>query len=168
MGRSFRNQSSNDMALPHPQSRKDHYRNEEKPSWRGVTGNFVKRTVDVAEDRNGKDEVNPANNRTFGGVLHNEYDLLDSRFQLGPSFHGFSPGAPRIVIFEKWDSTAFSLVGFSACWPLRFGAGAGCSAGVFRKKISSVCRFRRPPLDLHIEARKTAHGGGYEKAKILR
>jgi hypothetical protein len=107
------------MALPHPQSRKDHYRNEEKPSLRGVTRNFVKRTVDVAEDRNGKDKVNPANNRTFGGVLHDEYDLLDSRFQLVPSFHGFSPGAPRIVIFESgiprlsrsWDFRPAGLSG---------------------------------------------------------
>lgn len=75
-------------------------------------------------------------------------------------------GCPRFVIFETWDATAFSLVGFSACWPLRFGAGAGCPAACF-EKISYVCRFRRPPLDIHIEARKTAHGGGYEKAEIL-
>jgi hypothetical protein len=124
LGRSFRNQSSNDMALPHPQSRKDHYRNEEKPSWRGVTENFLKRTVDVAEDRNGKDKVNPANNRTFGGVLHDEYDLLDSRFQLAPSFHGFSrryrrcgrqcwKRSPRGRAKRTWHPRSLAEAGFS-------------------------------------------------------
>jgi len=58
------------MAFPHPQSRKDHYRNKDKPSSGGVVWNFVKRTINIAEYRNTKDEVNPANNRTFGGIFH--------------------------------------------------------------------------------------------------
>ncbi len=58
--RSFRNKSSKDVAFPHPQSREDHYWKEEKPSCGGVVWEFFKRTIEVTEYRNGKDEVNPA------------------------------------------------------------------------------------------------------------
>ena len=58
------------MALPHPQSRKDHYRKEDIPSCGGVVGKSFKRTIDIAEYRNAKDDVNPAKNRTFGGIFH--------------------------------------------------------------------------------------------------
>src|SRR5947209_7744837 len=70
LGRSFRNQSSNHMAFPHPQSRKDHYRSEDIPSSGRVVWNLVKRTIDVADDRNGKDDMNPAKNPTFGDLAH--------------------------------------------------------------------------------------------------
>ena len=40
LGRSSRNQSSKDMAFPHPQSRKDHYRKEDKPNCVGILWNF--------------------------------------------------------------------------------------------------------------------------------
>jgi len=68
------------MAFPHPQSRKNHDRKEDIPSWRGIAWKFFKRTIDITDDRNGKDEVNPSKNRPFGGFFHDEYDLLDSRF----------------------------------------------------------------------------------------
>src|SRR5580693_3547028 len=58
------------MPFPHPQSRKDKYRNEDKPSSGGVVWNLVKRTVNVTDYRNAQDDVNPANNRTFGGITH--------------------------------------------------------------------------------------------------
>jgi hypothetical protein len=58
------------MAFPHPQSRKDHYRNEDKPSSGSIVWNLVKWTIDITEYRNGKDDVNPAKNRTFGGLFH--------------------------------------------------------------------------------------------------
>lgn len=66
--RSFRNKLSNQMAFPHPKPRKNHYRNEEKPSRVGVLGNFVKRTVNITDDRNAKENVNPAKNRTLRGT----------------------------------------------------------------------------------------------------
>jgi hypothetical protein len=69
-GRSFRNKSSNDMAFPHPKSRKDKYRNEDKPSSGGVVWNFFKRTINITEYRNAKNEVNRTNNRTFRGITH--------------------------------------------------------------------------------------------------
>src|SRR6266849_10181722 len=67
-GRSLRNKSSKDMAFPHPQSRKDHYRKEDKPSCGGIVWKFLKRTINIAEYRNGKDEVNPAKNRGLEGM----------------------------------------------------------------------------------------------------
>src|SRR5882762_3818005 len=81
LGRSFRNKSSNDMAFPHPQSRKDHYRKEDKPSCGGVVRKSFKRTIDITEYRNTKDDVNPAKNRAFGGFIHDWCDpLLHSGF----------------------------------------------------------------------------------------
>jgi len=64
------------MAFPHPQSRKDHYREEDKPSWRRVVRKFFKRTINITEYRNAKDDVNAAENRTLGGFLHDLYYLL--------------------------------------------------------------------------------------------
>ena len=64
------------MTFPHPQSRKDHYRKEDKPSCGGVVWNFFKWTINITEYRNAKDDdVNPAKNRTFGGNTH---DLIPS------------------------------------------------------------------------------------------
>jgi hypothetical protein len=62
--RFFGKKSTNDMALPHPQSRKDHDRDEDKSSSRCVVWNFVKWTVNITEDRNAKNEVDPAKNGT--------------------------------------------------------------------------------------------------------
>jgi hypothetical protein len=69
-GRSSRNQSSNHMAFPHPQSRKNHHRNEDKPGRGCIVWKSFKRTVDITEYRNAKDDVNPANDRTLGGISH--------------------------------------------------------------------------------------------------
>src|SRR6266849_6685959 len=70
LGRSFRNKLSKDVALPHPQSRKDHYRKEDKPSCGGIVRKFFKRTINITEYRNAKDDVNPAKNRTLGNIIH--------------------------------------------------------------------------------------------------
>ncbi len=70
LGRFLRDKPSNDMAFPHPQSRKDHYRKEDKPSCGGVVWNFFKRTINITEYRNAKDDVNPAKNRPLGGIFH--------------------------------------------------------------------------------------------------
>src|SRR5258708_5210314 len=69
LGRSFRNKSSKDMAFPHPQSQ-NHCRKEDIPGWGSVIWKFFKRAIDITEYRNAKDDVNPANNRTFGGFFH--------------------------------------------------------------------------------------------------
>src|SRR6266487_2497928 len=67
---SLRKKSSKDMAFPHPQSRKDNYRHEDKPSSGRVVWDLFKRTINITEYRNAKDNVNPANDRTFGGLFH--------------------------------------------------------------------------------------------------
>ena len=69
-GRSFRNKSSKDMALPHPKSRKDNCRKEDQPNSGGVLWNLFKRTINITEYRNAKDDVKPAKNRAFGGITH--------------------------------------------------------------------------------------------------
>jgi hypothetical protein len=58
------------MAFPPPQSQKDKYWDEDKPSTGSIVWNLVKQTEDVTDYRNGKDEVNPAKSRTFGGIFH--------------------------------------------------------------------------------------------------
>src|SRR5580700_7262144 len=89
LGRSLRKKSSNHMAFPHPQSRKNKRRNEDKPSGGGVVWNLVKRAINVSEDRNAKDEVNPAKNRTCSslgsGLCGDGGRLLQGRF------HGVLP-----------------------------------------------------------------------------
>ena len=70
VSRSFRNKSSKDMAFPHPKSRKDNYRNGDKPNNGGVIWNFFKRTINITEYRNAKEDVDRAKNRTFGGIFH--------------------------------------------------------------------------------------------------
>jgi hypothetical protein len=66
------------MAFPHPQSRKDKYRKEDKPNSGGVIWHFFKRTINITEYRNAEDEVNPAKNRTFDALVHDVvmYDFL--------------------------------------------------------------------------------------------
>ena len=58
------------MAFPHPKSRKDDDRNEDKPSSEGVVVKLVKRTINITEYRNAEDDVNPAKNRTLGALVH--------------------------------------------------------------------------------------------------
>ena len=67
------------MAFPHPKSRKEHYRNDDKPNTGGVFWNFFKRTINIPKYRNAEDDVNPAKNRTFGGLFHDSFVLHLSR-----------------------------------------------------------------------------------------
>jgi hypothetical protein len=67
------------MALPHPKSRKDNDRKEDKPNKRGVVWKLFKRTINITDDRDAKDDVNPAKNRTLGGLFHDCF----SRFSHG-------------------------------------------------------------------------------------
>src|SRR5882724_169414 len=70
LSRALRKEPSKDMAFPHPQSRKDHYRKEDKPSCGGIVWKLFKRTINVTEYRNAKDDVNQAKNPTFGALVH--------------------------------------------------------------------------------------------------
>ena len=63
------------MAFPHPQSREDHDWEEDVAGWAGVVGKFFKRAIDVAEDRDAEDDVNPAKDRTLGDIFHDDFVL---------------------------------------------------------------------------------------------
>src|SRR5487761_2689076 len=65
-----RKESSNDMAFPHPQARKDYQGDDNKPNAGGVGWKHLKRAVNVTENRNAENDVNPAKNRAFGGFFH--------------------------------------------------------------------------------------------------
>jgi hypothetical protein len=58
------------MALPHPKSRKDKYGKKDIPNRGRVLWNFFKRTINVSEYWNAKDEVNPAKYRTLDALAH--------------------------------------------------------------------------------------------------
>jgi hypothetical protein len=58
------------MAFPHPESRKDKRRQEDKPNPKGVIWNLFKRAINIAEYRDAQDKVYAAKNRTFGGIIH--------------------------------------------------------------------------------------------------
>ena len=85
------------MALPHPKSRKDNYREGHKPDDRGVVRKFLKRTVNITGDRDGKDNVNPAKNRTLGGFLHLIHFLREST--LKPVV------LPEVLPGQSWESS---------------------------------------------------------------
>jgi hypothetical protein len=65
LGRLLREKLPNEMAFPHPQSRKHHYWEKDEPGRRRVIRDDVERTVNVPGDRNGTDDVNPANDQTL-------------------------------------------------------------------------------------------------------
>ena len=59
------------MTFPHPQPRQDEYGQEDIPSRGSVIGDFFKWTINITDDRNAKDNMNPAKNRTFSALVHN-------------------------------------------------------------------------------------------------
>jgi len=71
LGGSLRKKSSNDMAFPHPQSRKEQYRKKDIPDTEGVVVSIRRRIINVPEYRNATDDVNPAKNRPCGTLAHN-------------------------------------------------------------------------------------------------
>src|SRR5271155_5358121 len=66
----FSKSSSKEVALPHPKSRKDHYREKDEPRRGRVVWKVFKRTINITEYRNAEDDVNPANNRTYNALVH--------------------------------------------------------------------------------------------------
>jgi hypothetical protein len=104
ISRSLRNKSSKDMAFPHPKSRKEHYRNDDKPNTGGVLWNVFKRTINIPEYRNAKDDVNPAKNRAFRGLFH---DLVC------PPFIGDTASGPFLCAFCKgWAFRTLDAIRF--------------------------------------------------------
>jgi hypothetical protein len=79
------------MAFPHPKSRKDKYRKEDKPNQVGVLWNFFKRAINITEYRNAKDDVNRAKKPTFDALVHDRvtHPFFEVLMELG-------------VLFPRW------------------------------------------------------------------
>ncbi len=58
------------MGGPHPKSGQSDGRNSNEAHNGGIVRKLIKRTIDIANDRNAEDEVNPARNRAFSGLSH--------------------------------------------------------------------------------------------------
>jgi hypothetical protein len=58
------------MALPHPKTGKGNHRDRDIANNGSVVWKFLKGTIDITDYRNGKDEVNPAKNRTHDASVH--------------------------------------------------------------------------------------------------
>ena len=59
------------MPFPHPKSRSDKHREEDISDRGGVIWNLFERTINVADYRDAKDQVNTANDHAFfGGSIH--------------------------------------------------------------------------------------------------
>src|SRR5262245_41198464 len=87
------------MAFPHPGSRKDHCRSEDKPNSGGVVWNFVKWTIDITEYQNAQDDVNPAKDRTLSPLVHDivMYDFVsDNRHAAAVKCNAFLFGRAPI------------------------------------------------------------------------
>src|SRR4029453_9840618 len=64
------------MTFPHPEPRQEHD-GEEDESRRGcIVRKDLERTIDVTDDWNGTDDVNPADDQACGGVVHDGCYLL--------------------------------------------------------------------------------------------
>ncbi len=64
------------MAFSHPKPGKDEDRNGYKPNHRRVVWKLFKRTINVTNYRNAEDEVNPANNRAIGAIIHDRVSIF--------------------------------------------------------------------------------------------
>jgi hypothetical protein len=58
------------MAFPHPQSSNYYHRDGDESNNGGVVRDFFERTINITDDRNGKDDMNPAKDRALGGFFH--------------------------------------------------------------------------------------------------
>src|SRR6478735_11197117 len=58
------------MTFPHPETGEKHHGKEHVAGRGRVVRKHLERAVDVADDRNGADEVDPAEDGTFGGLCH--------------------------------------------------------------------------------------------------
>ena len=65
-----RDQPSHEVSLPHPQARQRDGRQRDEADDRRVVGEVLERAVDVAEDRDAEDQVNPATDRPLRRVTH--------------------------------------------------------------------------------------------------
>ena len=66
----LRKEPPQEMAFPHPQSRKGEDWKEDKPNRGDVVWDLFEGAINVTDYRNAKDEVNRTKNRTFGALAN--------------------------------------------------------------------------------------------------
>src|SRR6266852_1952218 len=116
--RSLRKKSSNNVAFPHPQSRNQQYGEKDIPNSPSVVWSIRRRIINVTEYRNATDNVNPAKNRTFGSLLHDEILLYLSE----------TPRHLRLLCaldgqWGSWIPTCFAYSAFNPCPPNFIASG---------------------------------------------
>src|SRR5277367_721182 len=101
------------MPFPHPQSRKNHDRNEDKPGLEGVAWQFVKGTVNITEYRDGKNDVNPAKNRSCDDSTRDVSYIGCCRHDVTPQIWFFCfvffPDPDRFTSFELPEATSLAF-----------------------------------------------------------
>src|SRR5258708_37226958 len=68
LGRSLRKKSSNDMAFPHPQSRKNKHRNEDKPSGGGGGLSLCEKRINGTDEWKAKEQRESREKPTWSRV----------------------------------------------------------------------------------------------------
>jgi hypothetical protein len=63
------------MTFLYQESRNGNYGKGDIWNDMGVVGELFERTVDITDDRNSEDDMNPAQNRALGGVSHEWFRL---------------------------------------------------------------------------------------------
>src|SRR5262249_48210233 len=138
----FRNKSSNEVALPHPESGQNNHRNKEKTSGRGVLREVFKRTVNVSDDWNGEDDVSPAKKRPFGGFRHDRAipSALGLLVRLRRPIGLFNVELLGILSVQPLPTFKLHRIGAS-------DAGDGCSAEQVIQHVETNVPARSAPRD---------------------
>ena len=63
-------EASDDVAFPHPEASEDHDGEEDEAGGACVAREFVEWAVDVPDDGNADDDVNPAGDGALRGLVH--------------------------------------------------------------------------------------------------
>ena len=92
------------MALPHPEPRQHHDGKKDEPRRGRVVGEDLKGAVDIADDRNGADQMNPAEDHAQGCLSHGDSYSVYSKATLRRA--GITPAAPKPL--PAWRKTASS------------------------------------------------------------
>ena len=70
LGGTLHHESQEEVTFPHPKSGQGNCRDGDIADDGSVVGKFPERAINIADDRDAEDEVNPAKDRTLGGNIH--------------------------------------------------------------------------------------------------
>jgi hypothetical protein len=95
------------MAFPHPQSRNDNHRKGDVPNNRGIVWKLLEGAVNVTDYRNAEEDVNPAENRTSGGISHSIHFLSEFAAH---TFQRVLPGLSAAWLQKNEGYTLFAVL----------------------------------------------------------